>query len=333
MALGIITWLGLVYGCGGDDDNATDTDTDNGDESSRSFNAGATVGDLITYTINDIEGTISYNNLTTKESGSNPFTPITEGELSGALQVTVGTQDYLVLPVEDRMVAAIVPLEDGDQLIVGVKRHDITPTAADYAGHYIYIHFNENPADRGWGTYDIFENGTLSSVMYDITGAEVWNGSGTWVVDSQDPSLLAITSGGVEVASMVLPDSVMVIDDGPGIGIDVGVEEPPTPLTLADIAGTYISIDTSGHGTWTLDAQGNTDWTWTNTAGDIESGIVTIRRTTEDDLLHFNNSFYVDDPVEENPDAYMIAIPGDAFMTFYNYGDGTVGYGFAVRPQ
>ena len=314
------------------DDPTADAGVDGSAGSSRSFNAGATIGDLVQYTINDDEGTISYKNTTTQETGSFTFTAVTEGDLTGALWATAGDTDYLVLAVQDRILASIIPVASGEQLIVGVKRYETPPSAAAYAGHYIYFHFDEDPTARGWGTFDFREDGTVSSVMYDITGASIRSGDATWVVQDADPSLISISHDGTDYTGMVLPDNMIVIDNGPGIGIDVGIEEPPTPITLAEVAGSYVSIDTHGHGTWTLDESGSTEWSWTNTHGDKESGTLTIRRTTDSDVIHFNNTFYVDDPVAANPDAYMVLLPGSAFMAIYDFGDGTVGYGFAVRP-
>jgi hypothetical protein len=317
----------LVCGACGDDDGGTQTE----DDIVYTYNAAAAVGDLVRYTINETQGIIEYENLTTSESGSMAYEEVASGDMRGALRFMMDGEERYVLAVKDQMLVTVVPFDQGTELVFGVNRDSEGNTATDYAGDYLFVHDDPDPTERGWGTFTLNADGSQSWEMFDIEGNSLASGSGTWAINADDPSLIDITDGSYTSTGMVLPGKMILIDNGPNMGIDVGIHIPDSEIQVADIAGRYVYVDTPGYGDYDLSADGSGTWNFTDYTGEYVQGSSVMRRTTPSDIMHYNNTLVCEDDNPDLPDAYVIMLPGEAMMIIYpNETDG-MDYAVAVN--
>ena len=79
----------------------------------------------------------------------------------------------------------------------------------------------------------------------------MWEQLGTVLLDAGRQLFVELTTDGADgyvhadavLASQANRPQMMVFDNGPGAGIDIGLEQPSAEATLADIAGRYVTVD------------------------------------------------------------------------------------------
>jgi hypothetical protein len=258
------------------------------------FNSGATIGDLLTYTIDtsaspmtysyeivesdfDLAGTQGTGTLTQNQDGT--YTPSNDPEAGVILlpnTLVVGNAEVDVGGTETTM------------LFAGVPSLTTNYTASEIAGTYNYINFSCDDSLEGgvctagyksyYGTFKVNDDGTWEACDegdIDDQTANPCQGTamnGSWT--DQGNGRIRITSGGSEIGKvMLLPSSsggkVIIADlkDVPtvqGPGILVGVKKQD--ITDEDLGGTYhFNYDDGKYGDVTVT---NEDDTYTGTQYD-----------------------------------------------------------------
>lgn len=302
----------------------------------RHYNASAAIGDIVSIIVNDNSKTIAYNNETTGESGTVSFTRIKSGIMKGALNITIDGDDYFFLEIPEQMILTYLPFNSGVEMVVGVVKHDYTP--GDHYGTWLFFGYDPHPADDNyWGVSSLTPDGRFDLELWDFFGNTVHTDAGNWWQDTHDPSIIYSLSDTyqdtITETIYVLPDKLRVYDSGPQIGMGVGFAEPPQEVSMAAIAGTYVSIWDGGYGNFIIESNGNMTANF-YVEGDFYGGINynDLRRTTPADAIHYNNTLFFTDHLMPGPiqDVYVFVLPGDTFLGVY-YEDNEMHTAMAVR--
>jgi hypothetical protein len=253
-----------------------DDDSDDDDppvaEDINHYTVTGSYGDVITYTIDEVNHTYSYTNETTGATGSGSYTMSTNPNMPGVFEISSGGQTYYTIELADKFMATSMPSgRPENKLCFGVSS-DLNLTsysAADLAGRYVYVVYQDFNDSTDWGGFEVLSNGTFT---YNVGTNYVtnWNdavqfagaGSGTWAVSGTNNSRIIFTEGGIDYVGSILPGKIMVMDDGVGNGFTMGLKYPDVHPTKDMVAGTYryIDITTSGEvgiGYYNLPASGS----------------------------------------------------------------------------
>jgi hypothetical protein len=276
-------------------------------------------GDIIRYTLRS-DHTYSYVNETTHDSGSGAYSMSTNPNLSGVYEITAAGNTYYVVELPGKIMLTSNPSGNGlNKLVVGLTADmdlstDYTP--AQLAGDYLYLGFQDN-AISCWGGYRINSQGTytwgvvpdtmdpekdasFNFMNYINAGAD--HGGGNWTINSANHSRInfqeTVASGLPVCVGTIYPGKAMLIDQGPTYGLCLGLRYPSSPLTQADVAGSYRYLDVTGDGQtgvgyFQLPANGTTMpyyFKYNGAAGQGTGSGIRYRAVS-----HVNNMFAVDD--------------------------------------
>jgi len=314
-------------------DGTVDSDPDavtiTGSAEAEKFNSSASLGDLLTYTIDTtnmayfyeivdseygLTGTTGSGTLVQNQDGT--YSPFDDPDISLILlpnTVIVGGADVIVGGVDTFMLFAGVPALD-----TGYYK------PAEIAGIYNYIVFEcDDPLEEGvctsgyrsyYGTFEIEEDNTWKACDEGDIGDVESNPcsgppmTGNWI--DEGDGIISITYGGTEIAkAMFLPSGaggkVMVIDfkdrQDAGPGILIGVKQQD--ISGEDLSGKYhYNSDDGGHGE--LEVYDDDIYSETNT----ESATGSLHRNSPwDGWLTSDNNTVAD----ATDDSLNLILPGD----------------------
>jgi hypothetical protein len=245
----------LHQGCGNDSTTNTNqpgTTIENG------YNSATNYGDVIKFKIvtsTAADGTNGFNfewsNQTMNTSGNGTMTLSTNPNLNGVYETSDGK--YVIELPDNSYVSSLNYGRPQSNLSFGVtaKRNLHNSTVE---GDYIWINYQEDTVES-MGGYRINANGTVTWGLapYDIMSITNFNyfqggGSGTWVISPTDSSRIIFSENGIDYIGTVFPEKYMLISNGTGNGITVGVYYPSAPLSISQIAGIYRGFDYTADG-------------------------------------------------------------------------------------
>ncbi len=303
----------------------------------RHYHASAAIGDIVSITVNDNNNTISYENETTGESGTVPFSRINTGIMRGALNINVDGDDYYFLEIPEQMILTYLPFSSGVEMVVGVAEHNYTP--GDHYGTWLFFGYDPHPSeDNYWGVSNLTSDGRFDLELWDFMGYTVHSDAGEWWQDTEDPSIIYSLSDTyqdtIKEIIYVLPDKLRVFDFGPQQGMGIAFVETNQEITMADIQGTYLTLWEGGYGNFVVESNGDMTanfYVYGHLYEDIDYS--DLRRTVPGDAIHYNNTFFFTDHLMPPPiqDVYMFFLPGDAFLAIYYDEDHGMQTAMAVR--
>lgn len=309
----------------------------------QTYVAGGSVGDLILYTVDQVALTYSYEVLEsefglTGATGSGTLTVNPDGSYT-----TSGEQARVVLLPNTLVVGmAEVPAGAGttEMYFAGLPQLTTTYDPAQVAGAYNMIGFEcFEPLSGGactvgyfaiHGTFRVDAGGTYEAcTMGDIahTTANPCHEQigGTWV--DQGNGIVQASAGGVVQASVTLLPSatggkVLIVDEKnrpgqTGPGLIVGVKRQD--VSAVDLTGSYNYIETNGrYGTATIpDPDTPADPNSVEMLETDELG----NQTTASGTMTRNSPWT--GWIETNDGSYILILPGDGVMFFFDPGDNT----------
>jgi hypothetical protein len=233
------------------------------------------VGDYVTFEVNSDDHTWSYTNFTSPETKSGVYSVSADGTYLATAEGTTETFSILELP----NVALVCPVNygSGRMIMASTLKGDFAFT--DLVGVYNYVDFQLGY----WGTSEVKADSTVTFTLYEVATPEY-----TFVTRESDV-LVSYSEGIITSAAwpgsriMISPSGVMVIDNGPGLGIGFGVKRPASTVFEE---GTFNCMDElSGVvGILTTEAPNLESWNFGGTVGggvltDIGSGVYRYQET------------------------------------------------------
>ena len=326
------------------------TEDDKKPTSGKNYIAAGSYGDLITYEIDRANKTITFNNETTNQKSTVPFQISSSANLNGVLEIMHGNKKYFGIESEGKSFATNLPSGNNlNALCFGITAdHNLMQdySASDIAGKYFFLYFEQDVFEQEefYGGYEIFSNGTYTwgfgpenpdhfNEQIHFSGG----GQGTWSVDPAHPERIIFTEGNSIHVGAILPDKMMIIDNGEGDGFMLGINYPDQAITQAQIAGNYRFLDLTiegyqGVGNYTIPATGgNVNYYFQYDSPEVGSGTGTSYNLQP--LGAIKNGFIC----EEEHDGEMfysafIILP-EEMMMFFSWSDneGLFSYGFGSR--
>ncbi|NIM52950.1 MAG: hypothetical protein GTN78_13045 [Gemmatimonadales bacterium] len=330
-----LTGSGLVS-CG---DSGTEPEEGEG----QTYIAGGSVGDLILYTVDQIALTYSYEVLEsefglTGVTGSGTLTVNPDGSY------TTSPDQARVVLLPNTLVVGMAEVAAGggttDMYFAGVPQLETTYDPAQVAGTYNMIGFEcFDPLSggactagyrAGYGTFRVDAGGTFEHCTEgDIndTGNHPCreHGGGTWV--DQGNGIVQASAGGMVQASVTLLPSpsggkVLIVDvknrpGQAGPGLIVGVKRQD--VSGVDLTGSYNYIETNGrYGTATIPDP--------DTPGDPNSAEL-LETDQLGNQMTLSGTMTRNSPwtgwMETNEGSYILILPGDGVMFFFDPADNT----------
>ena len=246
----------VVVGCGGGGGGGTP-----GTANVLTFNGAASVGDLLTYTLNPSTLEYAYSILepaSARTTGAGVLTPV-----SGFGQYVYTTSDNDTVLLFPNNLCLVAP-RDGDGLIAGVPTLSTNYSTSGLAGDYNYVnaHVYGTNCDSDHGTFRVDAGGTWSAwSQSNFVG--VADETGTWV--DQGNGIIYIYqnfgAGDVKVGHlMVLPGTsggkLLVVDHyctvagNEKYGITLGTKQ--RTLSVGDLQGTLTVLDSDENAPYTV---------------------------------------------------------------------------------
>jgi len=290
----------------------------------RHYDASATIGDIVSISVNENNKTIAYNNLTTGESGTVSYTKITSGLMKNALKIVVDGEEMYLLELPGQMLMTYLPFGAGVEMIVGVTKRNYTP--GDHLGKWIFFGYDPSPFEHNyWGIIDVNTTGRFELDIWNFSGQVVHTETGNWHMDNTNSGVIYTVPDGsndtIQETIFVLPDKLRIYDSGPQLGMGICFAEPEHEVTISSIAGTYTTVWSEGYGSFTINSNGTLTASF-YVDGELYSDIQynDFRRTNPSDAIHFNNTFFFIDHINPDPikDVYVIVLPGDAILAVYH---------------
>ncbi len=293
-----------------------------GDVALRHYDASAAIGDVISIVVDENKNTISYDNITTGETGKIPFVRVNAGVMRGALRIVIDNEDFYLLEIPNQLIMTYLPVGANIEMVVGVKSSNYTP--GDHVGSWIFFGYEPHPNDENyWGFTNVYDNGRYDLDIWNFSGQVVHTETGDWEMDSINPSIIySMPDGTTDIGTetmYVLPEKLRIYDSGPQMGMGIGLAEPDQPLTISDITGKYVASWTGGYGSFEIKSDGVIKLQFYDDGQLYTDEYTDLRRTTPADAIHFNNTFYFTDHLMPGSiqDVYVIMLPGDAFLAVY----------------
>lgn len=352
----------LAAGCNAtgqtDNSNNNQTDNTNGDQTgggtakSNAFLGSASRGDVVVYTIDSEAQTYTWTNETTNVSGNGSFSPLSAHRLArGFFDLSEADNTYTALKLGNDVFITDNPTgHQSNKLAVVLGSTAIVDTSTA-PGDYFYVHMDDDNTSVQWGMVRFLDDGTLTYHLYgsvrpESVGAPTFEGTGagTWVaVDSADdgPGRTEFTVDGEVLDGMFYDGKVVVIDQGEGKGMWVGVRIPDAPLTVPDIVGVYQFMDlalepaggfTSKIGLYEIQDDSTVDFasligTDIKNPDDWNTG-TGLSLTSVDNINHL---FKVSGAATNSGfEAYVLFIPGEFLIHFDFSNNVFTGYGVGV---
>jgi hypothetical protein len=314
------------------------------------YSGSASKGDVLTIRMNHTARTYSVNNETTNFSTSGNFAYSSDSNLSGIKIVTAGSKEYFAMELNNKVLAANFPVTADDSAyptITFTVSAALDNTNNTYiAGDYTYVELNGNNSEWGW--LNLAADGNLSAHEYDDTepqnctdfGQAVLDGWGSWSTDGTNKERLVIDDASENLtytgfAYATAETAVFLLDRGAGRGFVLGVKNPSTAYTLADIAGTYKFIHMSydedgtvrGAGQFVINSDDGGTYYHKLENGSVENGALgTFTRCGS-----VKNMFYFQ---TDDGETGYIAVSGNVIMQFFFDEDGDFcSYGVGVKTS
>jgi len=340
--------LGSCGGGGGGGGTAGTADTS-------AYSGSASFGDLVTFSINRTTKSYAVHNETTSTNESGVYTDLTT-TFSGVKSIVVGTNHFYAVELTDKIIAANFPTGRAENNIsFGVSSAiDNSGRVSEIAGVYSWVRISDDAINgstgtKEWGILNVSSSGTwgkwnfatrgdgsdfpamdpsllgdLQTLMTNTAADE----TGTWTVSGTNKerlTVLASTPTGTETltgfAYAAGDGSAFMVDLGTGNGFLLGLKNPTTHYTAADIAGTYKFIDIWYTGGASYPGAGN--YTITNggvdTYGHIDSSgaIIGGNLGTLTPCAHIPNMFeYGNVSIEGSNHNIYIVVVGNIIMHF-----------------
>jgi hypothetical protein len=320
---------------------------DNIPSNANHYFAAGSYGDIIKYSIDNVNKKYKYTNETTHATDSGSYVLSTNSNLNGVYEISIGSKFYYGIELPNKMFATSLPSGNlQNALCFGITSEtDLSTkyTASDFAGKYIWLLY-QDIQDFQWGGYELFENGTYTWQYgptddndFDENQHFAGAGSGTWEISSIDPTTIIFTENGINNAGSIYPGKFILIDNGVGQGFTAGIKYPDSPISQASIAGNYRWLDVTpegylGVGTFTLPASGtscNYYYKYYNNpyASEGNETMTNFRRSTKIKNAFIGEDYWDGDLFYTS----FIVLPGEALL-FFTFGDnGMVSYGIAGK--
>jgi hypothetical protein len=316
-------------------------------QTGRNYLASASYGDVVRFTLNEEDKTLTYHNETTGEKGSGSYKLTENTNISGVIEVTYDGVTYSAIELENNVLITSAPSgRTENRLCFGISSDvdlESDYTKADLSGRYLFVIYDSMTGDSIYGGYELFANGTFK---YDFGPEEEADfnaskhfsgaGSGTWTISAQDKSRIIYREDGETYIGTVLPGKAMLLDNGEGAGFIVGLKYPSERVDQSEVGGEYRVIDVtvdgqSGIGTYTLPSQGSSMSYYMKYDG--PSGVDQGSISTFAPVPNMNNAFKA--TVTDSDDtytAYFVIFPGEALLHFtVSEKEGLISYGAGAQ--
>jgi hypothetical protein len=342
-ALWITAGLVMATSCKKDDDEDDNQDDPPVENISHYLLTGS-YGDLITYTIDEINLTYSYVNETTGATGSGTYFMSADPNLSGVYEISSGGETFYTILLADKFMVTSVPSgRPENKLCFGVSSDlDLTTyNTSDLSGKYLYVWYNDFNDSTDWGGYELLQNGTYT-YNFGTNYPEDWNdavqfsgaGGGNWSISGTNNSRITFSEGGTDYVGTVLPGKLMLMDDGVGNGFTLGLKYPDLHSSQEQVSGTYrfLDITTSGEtgvGYYTIPAMGTAvNYYYRYTGGTQGSGIAGFFGAVPEVKSMFKASETIDDITYTT---YFVILPGEIMMHYCIDSANVISYGIGAR--
>ncbi|MFH1781858.1 MAG: hypothetical protein ABH835_04585, partial [Patescibacteria group bacterium] len=247
--------VALIIGCQSSQDGG-----DSPTVTTRVYNGAGHIGDYITFEVNATDFTWSYTNLTSPETLFGTYGINANGTYLATIETTGA--EFAVLELPDIALICPISTESGVLLTAATLKGDFSQS--DLLGEYVFVDF----LSCCWGTFEIKADNTIDFTYYAVATPEytvvtsetnvayTYNNDGT-ITFPQWPAMRV----------MVSPAGVMIVDNGPGLGMMIGVEKPTSSITWS--TGTYNCMDQSSGivGICSLESSGQMSWDFEGMTG------------------------------------------------------------------
>ncbi|MBI5741154.1 MAG: hypothetical protein HZA16_10595 [Nitrospirae bacterium] len=255
LILGILL-AGYLTACGGGGGGGgSSKDDDNGGGTGSvgtTYNAAASIGDLLTYTVNTETLEYTYSFIEGTYAGATGNGTLSKASGYGDYVYTTSDGVPVVLLPNNLVIAALSNID----LIVGVPKLTTGYSTSEIAGIYNYVEYTNYGGS--YGTFQASAGGVWQS--WDQTDAiGLPDSSGTWT-DQGNGVIYVYNSSLMKIANaMLLPSAgggkVIVIDfTGTKKGIGIGVKQQS--ITSGSVNGKYDILDSSESQMYTVTVNG-----------------------------------------------------------------------------
>ncbi|QNL21783.1 hypothetical protein HZR84_07485 [Hyphobacterium sp. CCMP332] len=334
----------FIFSCGDDSEDSPATPNPGTPADANKYSGSASYGDLVTFSIDQVNQSYVLDNETTGETESGNYDVMSLNGLEGVYKVSADGSNFFGVELDDKIVVGNFPSGNAqNDISFGVSSEiDNSTRLNEIAGDYIYIrlgnvNINGSTSYKEYGVFSLTADGNIHLIdlasggdgsdsqvlsVEDLASAglewpideSISNLDGTWSLNGSKSDRFDISLDGSNYTGYAYAagtTTVFLMDLGTGNGFAIGfkVTEP------GNTTGDYKYIDTwadgsKGAGNFTVSSEGNIDWTYTEDGAEIESG--SFGPVEQVDLLP--NVFYYYDYDGEN-DIYLV-VAGDAYMHF-----------------
>jgi len=331
-------FLMFAFSCNKDDDPSTGQ--------TLSYLAAGSYGDVIVFEIDHANQTIHYTNETVPSSGTVPYTLSTNPYFTGGFEISYNNNTYYAMELPNLMFVTTFPSGNlQNQLCFGVHYgQSTTPyTMSQLAGKYLFTVLNQNSNNVVYGGYELDAQGTINWSLgpadpsnFDENVHFAGNAS-TWSMSTTHPERIVSSANGNNYTGIIFPGKIMLIDNGVGAGLTLGLAYPASNITLASISGDYQYLDVTlnneiGVGSYTIPTLigGDVDYScsYSGSTGTIPSGTL----TNFTPMPSMKNAFTAEKLIGLNLyTAFFVVLPGDMFFQVVTGPSGVVSYGIGVK--